>query len=241
MKLKRILPLIIAFLTLFCVLSVSASAYGFERVYDYANMISDEEETESVLARFEEKTGVKIRIITTYDQYFALSEVGLKSGESAIILELIRSGGVYYYELYAYGDADERILDTEVDRILDNTVVYDNFKSGNFDGGIEAFCSLTLTAYRGNLQEPVWVTVLVSLAIAFVVGGIVVACVVYSYKRKQKEPSYPLDRYARLILDPLTRRDEFMGSRVIKTRVNSSSGGGSGGRRSGGGGSRGRR
>lgn len=241
MKLKRILPLIIAFLTLFCVLSVSASAYGFERVYDYANMISDEEETESVLARFEEKTGVKIRIITTYDQYFALSEVGLKSGESAIILELIRSGGVYYYELYTYGDADERILDTEVDRILDNQEVYDNLKSGNFNEGIKAFCALTEKSYLGNLQEPVWKTVLISLVLAFIIGGTVVACVVIKYKRKQKAPSYPLDRYARLSLDPLDRRDEFMGSRIIKTRVNNSSGGGSGGGRRSGGGSRGRR
>ena len=241
MKIRKIFPLIVIFVTLFCFLSVSASAYGEKRVYDNSNLISKDEEAEAYLAEFEEKAGVKIRIITTHDQYFALSEVGLKSGESAIILELIRSGGVYYYELYTYGDANERILDSEVDRILDNTVVYDNFKSGNFDGGIKVFCSLTEKAYRGNLQEPVWKTILISTALAFAIGGIVVACVVIKYKRKQKEPSYPLDRYARLMLDPLTRRDEFMGSRVIKTRVNSSSGGGSGGRRSGGGGSRGRR
>ncbi len=241
MRIRRILPLIVIFITLFCFLSVGASAYGEKRVYDNSNLISNEAAVEAYLAEFEEKTGVKIRIITTHDQYFALSEVGLKSGESAIILELIRSGGVYYYELYTYGDADGRILDTEVDRILDNGEVYDNLKSGNFEGGIKAFCDLTEKAYSGNLQEPVWKTILISTVLAFVIGGIVVACVVIKYKRKQKEPSYPLDRYARLILDPLARRDEFMGSRVIKTRVNSSSGGGSGGRRSGGGGSRGRR
>ncbi|MBQ2251958.1 MAG: TPM domain-containing protein [Clostridia bacterium] len=237
MKIRKALSLIAFFITLFCFLSVSASAHGEKRVYDNSNLISKDEAAEAYLAEFEEKTGVKIRIITTHDQYFALSEVGLNSGESAIILELIKNSAVYYYELYTYGDANERILDSEVDRILDNTVVYDNFKSGNFDGGIETFCVLTEKAYRGNLQEPVWKTILISTVLSFAIGGIVVACVVIKYKRKQKEPSYPLDRYARLMLDPLARRDEFMGSRVIKTRVNSSSGGS----RSGGGGSRGRR
>ena len=240
MKIRKIFPLIVIFVTLFCFLSVSASAYGEKRVYDNSNLISKDEEAEAYLAEFEEKAGVKIRIITTHDQYFALSEVGLKSGESAIILELIRSGGVYYYELYTYGDANERILDSEVDRILDNTVVYDNFKSGNFDGGIKVFCSLTEKAYRGNLQEPVWKTILISTALAFAIGGIVVACVVIKYKRKQKEPSYPLAKYASLILDRDMSKDSFITTRIIKTHVNSSSGG-SGGRRSGGGGSRGRR
>ena len=90
MKIRKALSLIAFFITLFCSLSVSASAHGEKRVYDNSNFISKDEAAEAYLAEFEEKTGVKIRIITTHDQYFALSEVGLNSGESAIILELIK-------------------------------------------------------------------------------------------------------------------------------------------------------
>ena len=244
MKIRRILLLALCAMLLFGLVSFGASAaYKSERIYDFKDLLSNEEELDAVLVDFEQKTGLKIRVITTYDEYFSIGNIGLNSSDDAVVLEIIKDGGIYYYEFYTYGEASVRILDSEVDRILDSADVYDNLKSGNFNKGIKAFLDLTQRAYIGNLQEPIWKTVVISFIIAFIIGGIVVACVVVKYKRKLKAPSYPLDKYAKLSLDPFARRDEFMGSRIIKTRVNTSSGGsgGSGGRRVGGGGSRGRR
>ena len=241
MKFKRTFLFIVAVL-IFSIISVTASAQtGEKRVYDFKNLLSNDEEIELILAEFEENTGVAIRVVTTYDEYFHFSDINLSQNGDSVILEIIRLDGIYYYEFYTYGEANTQILDSEVDRILDNTDVYDNLKSGNFNKGIETLVSLTEKAYLGDFQEPVWKTVVISLVLSFIIGGIAVVCVVAKYKRKQKAPSYPLDKYTSLILDPLDRRDEFMGSRVIKTRVNnSSSGSGRSGGRSGGG-SRGRR
>ena len=206
---------------------------------NFKKILTDREEIDANLERFEENTGLKIRVVTTYDEYFSVESLGLSSTDDAVVLEIIKDGGIYYYELYTYGEATYKILDSEVDRILDAKDVYDNLKSGKFNEGIEAFSRLAERAYCANLQEPVWKTVVISLVLAFIIGGVAVACVVIKYKRKQKAPSYPLDKYAKLSLDPLDRRDEFMGTRIIKTRVNNSSGGSGGGRS--GGGSRGRR
>jgi len=229
----------LAFLISLFSLSVSAEG-GRSRVYDYERILSNADNTriEAALSDFVSETGIEIRVVTTDDSPFFISDLGLSYQSDSVVLEIIASGGEYYYEFYTYGSATGEIDNGEVDRILDDSDVYDNLKGGSFADGIEAFASLTAKAYCGKLQEPVWLTLLVSAIIALVIAAVPVIVITVKYKRKQKAPSYPLENYASLILDTDVCRDSFMGSRIIKTRVNTSSGGSGGGRS---GGSRGRR
>ncbi len=219
--------------------TVSASE-NESRIYDTAGIIDDEERIESALSDFEAECGIPIRLVTTVgSNSYDLSELGFVDGEDLIVLEInyYHYTNTYYYYLDTFGDAYDKISDSEVDRILDARGVYDNIKGGRFADGVEAFAKLTSKAYRGKLQEPWWNTVLVSFIIALVIGAVTVTCVVYRYKRKLKAPVYPLDRYARLNLSVDECSDIFIGSTVSKVRINTSSGrsgGGSRGRSGGG-------
>lgn len=210
------------------------------RIYDTAGIIEDESRIESVLSGFESKCGIPIRLVTTVgSNSYDLSELGFDYGENLIVLEInyYHYTNTYYYYLDTFGDAYNKISDSEVDRILDDRGVYENIKGGRFADGVEAFAKLTSKAYLGKLQEPLLNTVLVSFIIALIIGGVTVGCVVYRYKRKLKAPMYPLDRYARLNLSGDECSDIFIGSTVSKVRINTSSGrsgGGSRGRSGGG-------
>ena len=240
---KRRLSLIFVITAIFLsFLSLSVSADGeSSRIYDGAGIIADDEaRIEKALSDFEAECGIPIRLVTTVGKNsYNLAELGFVYGENLIVLEInfYNYTNTYYYYLDTFGDAYDKISDSEVDRILDSAAVYDNIKGGRFADGVEAFAKLTSRAYRGKLQEPMWSTVLVSFIIALIIGGVTVGCVVYSYKRKLKAPTYPLDRYARLNLSSSECSDIFIGSTVSKVRINTSSGrsgGGSRGRSGGG-------
>ena len=226
---------------IFSLFTATVSASGSDsRIYDTAGIIDNEERIESALSDFEAECGIPIRLVTTSgNNSYDLSEIGFVYGEDLIVLEInyYHYTDTYYYYLDTFGDAYDKISDSEVDRILDAKGVYNNIKSGRFADGVETFAKLTSKAYRGKLQEPWWNTVLVSFIIALIIGGVTVGCVVYRYKRKLKSPPYPLDRYARLNLSGDECSDIFIGSTVSKVRINTSngrSGGGSGGRSGGG-------
>ena len=233
-KLPLIAVIIVIFYSFF---TLSASARGEEsRIYDKAGIIDDEGRIEAALSSFEAKCGIPIRLVTTSGNgFYDLSEIGFSYGENLIVLEInyYHYTNTYYYYLDTYGDAYEKISDSEVDRILDAKNVYDNIKGGRFADGVVAFAGLTEKAYLGALQESWIETVLVSLVIASIIGGATVGIVVYKYKRKLKSPTYPLDKYARLNLLGAECSDMFIGSTVSKVRISTSSG-------SSGGGSRGR-
>ena len=221
--------------------TLSASALSDDtRIYDKAGIIEDEVRIEAALSNFEAECGIPIRLVTTVgENSYDLAELGFVYGENLIVLEInfYNYTNTYYYYLDTFGDAYDKISDSEVDRILDADAVYDNIKGGRFADGVEAFAKLTSKAYLGKLQEPMWNTILVSLIIASVIGAVTVASVIYTYKRKLKAPIYPLERYARLNLSSGDCSDIFIGSTVSKVRVNTSSGrsgGGSRGRTGGG-------
>jgi uncharacterized membrane protein YgcG len=222
-------------------LSVSASS-DESRILDTAGIISeDKAKIETALSDFESECGIPIRLVTTLgNNSYDLSELGFVYGENLIVLEInyYHYTDTYYYYLDTFGDAYYEITDSEVDRILDASAVYDNIKGGRFGDGISAFTSLASKAYIGKLQEPVWNTLLVSFILALVTGGITVGCVIYRYKRKLKSPTYPLDRYASLNLSRDECSDIFIGSTVSKVRINTSSARSGGGSRGGSGGGR---
>ena len=237
---KLSLALVFIFITA-SFFTLSASALSDDtRIYDKAGIIEDEVRIEAALSDFEAECGIPIRLVTTVGKNsYDLAELGFVYGENLIVLEInfCNYTNTYYYYLDTFGDAYDKISDSEVDRILDADAVYDNIKGGRFADGVEAFAKLTSKAYLGKLQEPMWNTILVSLIIASVIGAVTVASVIYTYKRKLKAPIYPLERYARLNLSSGDCSDIFIGSTVSKVRVNTSSGrsgGGSRGRTGGG-------
>ena len=237
---KLSLALVFIFITA-SFFTLSASALSDDtRIYDKAGIIEDEVRIEAALSDFEAECGIPIRLVTTVgENSYDLAELGFVYGENLIVLEInfYNYTNTYYYYLDTFGDAYDKISDSEVDRILDADAVYDNIKGGRFADGVEAFAKLTSKAYLGKLQEPMWNTILVSLIIASVIGAVTVASVIYTYKRKLKAPIYPLERYARLNLSSGDCSDIFIGSTVSKVRVNTSSGrsaGGSRGRTGGG-------
>ena len=232
MKKAIALPILISLL--FTLLSLTSIGEGRSLLYDKADIIKNDEEVRAILKDFEAKCKIPLIVVTTeHDGDFSLNELGISYSTSAVILEITED---LVYSIYTYGDATEKIIDSEVDRILDAKDVYNNIKSGKLEAGISAFAKSTRAAYLGKLQEPLYVTVIISAAIALVISGIVLGVIVFRYKRKQKAPSYPLEKYASMIVEGSMCSDMFIGSSVTRTRVNTSSSGGGGGGRSGGGG-----
>ena len=238
---KRVTLFISMLLLLLLSFSLTASAISDKQnIHDKAGILTDNDEAEinAAIEEFEKNCNVDFVLVTHISSYLDPLEYGSRN---FIVLEIEYEYGEYYYELYTYGDAYTKIEDSEADRILDNNAVYKNIKGEKFKDGILAFIACTQKAYSGNYQEPFWQTLLIAFSIALGVSLAICGAVIYSYKRKLKSASYPLDRYARL--DLKKSDDIFLGSRVSRVRINTSSSRGGGGRSGGGGGggSRGRR
>ncbi len=234
---RKIIKLLAVLLVLCSAFSMSVySDYSETGIYDNASLMSaqDRAEVEKYLADASAKTGVKYILVTSADR--SNIEFEFDGASDIIALNVMYSGGSYYYDIIIIGAPYKKISDSEVDRILDASDVYDNLKSGNICEGVKAFSELSAKAYKGDL----WQTILICAIIAVAVASVTVGCVVYKYKKKLKSPSYPLEKYASLRLD--TQSDMFIGSFVTKTRIpRPSSSRSGGGRRSGGGGRRGGR
>ena len=174
-------------------------------------------------------------------------DCGIESGEAAVVLVIrtvrARTGDYavskFYYDFYTYNEAQSIFSDGDVDRILDDSAVYDNIKAGNCYAGAKAFFSLCaarisshyeeLTARRDRAPLTAAITGLIVGAIA---AGCSVLGVFLYYRRKKHGESYPLEHYATLKLT--AREDRFVGSYVTRVRVQSNNGGSGGGGRSGG-------
>ena len=138
-----------------------------------------------------------------------------------------KQGDYYYYDMYTYGDASEKINAKEVEYILDHESVYNAIKSGKVADGACAFLALSAQGYLGRVGVSYWIISIVSLVIALLIGAFACGSVYAHYKQKNKSVDYPLDRFAKL---QLTReKDHFNGTFVTK-RVISSDNGTNGGR-----------
>lgn len=236
-----LLPILLIITLALGAFSVSAESVT-KRVYDKADILSDTEyeSLEEKLADAEVRCGVSIRVYidTTYyvNEDKMLSDLGMSYSSDLIVLSIEAVGGSYYYELFAYGDGDKYLSLDDSDEILDDGRVYSSIKSGAIMTGATAFADLTsvmLTENRVAAKNThIFLTVMIPLATA----AIVIAVIVYKYKKKLKSPIYPITDYASLNLG--YSDDSFIGSHVSKTRIQSSSGRGG---RGGGSGSRGRR
>ena len=239
---KKVL-ILLTVLTVFlaAMLPVSATVYAEDSLLlDKIDLFSETEEAEILrrISHFIEKRNCHMLIFTdtiVYRNDYVIRDVldTLRS-EDLVILTVSLSDGVYYYDLYTYGTADQALTDSDVNAILDAKKVYNNIKGGNVYEGVLAFIDMTearmgVFSFKGELMPGV---IILSLIVALICCGVVVA----RYKLKIKPTNYPLDRFASLKLTD--EKDIFTGSFVTKRRVSSSSSVGSGGRSGGGGGGR---
>ncbi|HBJ18170.1 MAG TPA: hypothetical protein DDY70_00250 [Clostridiales bacterium] len=235
------LTFLLAFALIFTIFSLTAVAYdqtANEPVFydDGFLSTSERESVRRTLEDAQEKTGLHFGVLL----YEGKSDGGLyhdrMKDEDSVLLLITREGGIYYYEMFAYGEAYD-VLHRKADAILDNDDVYDNIKGGNFVKGITAFVNLTTDAYLPdpNAEAKHTVrTVLISLLLAAICAGAAAGAVVYHYKKKLKAPIYPLDRFAKMKL--VDQGDTFITSHVTRVRVSSPSNSSGGGRSGGGGG-----
>ena len=240
--------LICALLTVALLLPASAEGQDpSQRIYDRADFLSDaEEERLEALAAEKATYGGCPIYVATHNMYVEgyyqgrypgekfLRDHGLSSKSDLILLVVTLDRGTYYYDLYLYGDAWDRINSKEVDYILDADGVYDNLKGGRLEAGLTAFMGLSAQGYKGRVGASYGVIIAVTLTISLLIGFFSCLGVYHSYKAKKKSVDYPLDQFAKLELTK--EEDVFVGSFVTKRVIQSSGGGGGGGSSHGGGG-----
>ena len=235
-------------LTLAAILPASASQLPEQRIFDEADFLNSGEEVKLGTLAVEKASecGCPIYVATyrvpsggssyqyRYEGEDFLDDHGLSMQEDLILLVVTLDRGTYYYDLYLYGDAWDRINSKEVDYILDHDEVYDNLKGGLLEDGLVAFLELSAQGYAGRVGTSYGVIVTVALIISLLISFFVCLGVYKSYKAKKKSVDYPLDQFAKLKLTQ--ESDVFTGSFVTSRVIQSSSGGGRGGSSHGGGG-----
>ena len=240
-------------LTVLLLLSLLAASFVFfssaneGRVCDPYGLVSAENISalETKFAAAESESGVLVRAYINdatksgyVSEYKMLSELGLSYDSDLVLLLIEKMSDSYYeYELFTYGSAYNLISDGAADAILDSEGVH-SIKRGAIYEGLGAFAEISADEIVQSRKSTKVTVIVVSVIIALAAGFGAAVGVYYTYKRKLKSPIYPLSKYANLNLEYSS--DNFVGSNVIRTRINTSSGGsrGGGGR---GGGSRGRR
>ena len=216
-------------------------------VFDADDLLSDAEEQKinAAFAKASEEMGIPVcAFVFRYVGHDVwgddvLDAYGLDGEEIDLVLFVVENAyGEYNCYMYTYGDAEYKIDPKEVDYILHDSEVYDNIKdTGDVASGLCACAALSTQAYNGRLGVS-WVIILViALVIGAIAGGLSVAGVRASYKRKNPSTSYPLDRFAKL---ELTHSDDREIGKFVTHTIISTGGGrggrGGGGRRGGGGG-----
>ncbi len=227
------------------------------RVYEPTgiDLLTADEETKltELLDRLSDKYGVELYLATYHADNYRDDFVGDDycrdvrdvNGENAVlfILTYDDSDGKYYYDMYTFGKANNRIKQPEINYILDSDAVYDNIKGGRLATGSEAFFTQSAKAYDGRVGTSYTVIIPVCAGIALVIALIACWGVYGSYRRRKPTVDYPLDRFAKL--DLTREKDAFITTTI--TRVYdppNKSGGSKGGGKSthgGGGGHRGGR
>ena len=240
---------ILLVVTIMIVLSLSMPAYAEpdKYIYDHASLFNEDQ-----CAELEEKAK---GLFKSYDAEFYLVTVdiyrytgedfcyenGIDMDTDNVIIMVINASDPkeLYYDIYTYGNAYDKISDSEIDHIVYHDEVYGNLKSNVAFDGAMAYFNYSSKAYGGHLAAPASDIIVTSLLIGVAVALIVCISVYANYKTKEKSVKYPLSKYAKLSLTE--EHDIFVGKNVTRTRIQSSSGGGGRSGGSGHGGGRGHR
>ena len=253
MKKTTILYIILVFCLFFTPITASASASSSNYVIDKSDSFTgfqlDFLHSKAVQAERESSFAFRVYIYEeVFDTYVGedyLRDYGYDESDDLVLLILSQYNGVWYYDLYTYGDADRQLSDSEVNAILDAPSVYNNLKSGDLTLGLERFFAICPSYLINDEINGLTVggRILRALAIGAVVALISSVGVYLFYKRKSRSASYPLHEFTRL---ELTNSQDIFAGDVVTRRYaprNTSSGSrsGGGGGRGGGGGHRGGR
>lgn len=182
-----------------------------------------------------------------------LSRCGITKKDAAVVLAVYRTdSGVYHYDIYTFGAAQDAFSDSDVDEVLDTPGVYNNIKSGEIAAGVKAFlaaCGKVEARFVAEEEADAeraaeWEAnrvprgIAVTLVVFVIAGGVAMLAVALVYRKKVHGEIYPLDRYAKLRLTKEV--DRFVGSYITRVRVNTNNGssgshggGGGGGHRGG--------
>lgn len=240
---KRVIAFICGALVLILPLFASGEV---TRAYDPHGLLTSFErsELETELSVSESRCGFDLRVVV-YDVTAAgylyesemLDMIGADREDNLAVFLITKEPSGYYYELFLYGEPDSLIDLGASDEILDTPPAYSNIKAGKIKSCATELVSATVEVTESaRTSRRVGVIVATAVVTALAGGGTALG-IFLSYKRKQRSPSYPLSRYANLNLTAAD--DSFIGSNVVRTRINSGSSRSGGSR--GGGGSRGRR
>lgn len=156
----------------------------------------------------------------------------LSPKDDIVLLIITLDEGVFYYDMYTYGNAASRLSDKEVNYILDHNSVYNDIKQGDLLSGSTAFFTLAARGYNGRVGTSYAIIATVSICIAALIGIACCAGVYASYTKRQKSVDYPLEHFAKMELTE--NSDVFVGSFVTKRVIQSNNGGGHGGHGGGG-------
>ena len=241
-------------LTVLLVLPCGADAEEGQVIFDNGNLLyqSTEEELSALAREKADETGCHFYVVTHdmrggVGEYWGedfLADQGFSENDNIVLLIITMDRSTYYYDLYLYGDAWDRIGRHERDYILDHEDVYNHLKGGQLAQGIEAFLEVSAENYLGRSPECQKIVnayylkiFLLSFIIATVTGVVSCVSVYKSYTAKKRSVDYPLEHFAKMELKD--EDDVFVGSfvttRVIQTSTGSRGGGGGGGRGGGGG------
>ncbi len=233
--------------------SVDAS----EKVYDFADILTDEEEKEvkSLIDDFIDRTGFDMVFVsdsfTYYDDedneeyasdFYDYNDFGLDDEHySGIILFRNANEADPYYGAYYFGEAQLYYPPERYNLILDD--IYNNFSQKNYLPGIKMFLEMSELYYNngipssmndyyiddmGYLQKHYNPPILLGIVISTIITAIVIGVLVKKNKMIAQETK------AYEYLDPKSisytvKRDQFITSHTSSYSISTSSGGSSGG------------
>ena len=153
---KRLLIVCVALVLL---LSMAVPAFAAESktwVYDDASLLSPQDRlsVNEAAEQAKAQAGCDFYVATYavplgYSSYqyrytgeMFLYDRGLDYNTDLVLLVITLDAGQFYYNIYTYGEAMDRISTKEVNYILDDDDVFHNIKQGNLAPGCSAFLSL---------------------------------------------------------------------------------------------------
>lgn len=234
-----------AVLLLAVLMILPAAASGYAKIDDRAGFFGGTDWNTDTLTGGNESRFSYYLLTDLAEDYPSESEVlsrcGIGRKDDAVVLAVYRTrAGVYHYDIYTFGKADDAFSQSDIDEVLDAPGVYNNLKAGRIEEGVKAFIGTCAEIEARHLaEEAKWEAarvprgIAVTLVVFVVSGGIAMLSVALYYRKKLHGEVYPLDRYAKLNLTKQV--DRFVGSYITRVRVNTNNGGSSG-RSSGGGG-----
>ncbi|MBQ4443128.1 MAG: TPM domain-containing protein [Clostridia bacterium] len=211
-------------------------------LYDEKGLFSAEQvaQINEACAKTTKKYGVTMLVATTNrtnnfadmngEQFLAAQGLSDKDDYILIIINANGYQDNYHFDLYKYGRAATRLSEGEASDAIWS--IYGDYIVSN-DSGVAADGVVGMLKMLGKSYDgmPLWLNIVIGVAIGLIVAGVVAARISKGYSRKRKNETYPLDKYCQMALNG--HEDKFLRSTTTVVVINNSSGGG----RSGGGGS----